>query len=245
MVEERTRLTDKLKAQIRRCHPAFLKVAPDLGRTWALELWTLAPMPRKARRASAEDVPAALRDTPVPTAPGTAEAVAESAGRIVRRLKVLNAEIKEVRTEIGQAVDRVGAMEGGQAVGILRSVPGIGPAVLAVILSEAFDSVRKAELQALRCYFGIAPVTKRSGRTILVQRRLAANGRLRNAAHHWATAAIQRDKVSRAICHALRSRGHKHARAPGSVADRLLGVACRMIETGQTFDPERQSKAAL
>ena len=161
------------------------------------------------------------------------------------RTQALNAEIKEIRTEIGRAVDRVGAMEGGQAVGILRSVPGIGATVLAVILSEAFDSVRKAELQALRCYFGVAPVTKRSGRTVLVQRRLAANGRLRNAAHHWAMAAIQRDKTSRAICHALRSRGHKHARAPGSVADRLLGVACRMIETGQTFDPERRSKNAL
>ena len=125
---------------------------------------------------------------------------AESAERIVRRLKTLNAENRDVRTEIDQAVDRVKTMEGGQAVGILRSVPGIGPAVLAVILFEAFDSIRNAELQALRCYFGIVPVTKRSGRTILVQRRLAANGRLRNAA-------IQRDKVSRAKYHALRSRG--------------------------------------
>ena len=119
--------------------------------------------------------------------PGTAEAVVESAGRIVRRLKALNAEIKEIRSEIEQAV------------GILRSIPGIGPAVLVVILSEVFDSIRKAELQALRCYFGLAPVTKRSGRTILVQRRLA---------------------------------------------DRLLTVVCRMIETGQTFDPERRSKGA-
>ena len=260
LVEERTRLINKLKAQIRRYYPAFLKAAPDLGRTWALDLWTLAPTPGKARRVrlssveavlrksrartSAEDVLAALRDKPVPTAPGTAEAVAESAGRIVKRLKALNAEIKEIRTEIGRAVDRVGAMEGGQAVDILRSVPGIGATVLAVILSEAFDSVRKAELQALRCYFGVAPVTKRSGRTVLVQRRLAANGRLRNAAHHWAMTAIQRDKISRAKYHALRSRGHKHARALRSVADRLLGVACKMIETGQTFDPERLSKAA-
>ena len=221
--KKRTRLINKLKAQIRRYYPAFLEAAPDLGRTWALDLWTLAPTPGKARRVrlssveavlrksrartSAEDVLAALRDKPVPTAPGTAEAVAESAGRIVRRLKALNAEIKEIRTEIGRAVDRVGTMEGGQAVGILRSVPGIGATVLAVILSEAFDSVRKAELQALRCYFGLAPVTKRSGRTVLVQRRLAANGRLRNAAHHWAMAAIQRDKTSRAKYHALRSRG--------------------------------------
>ena len=135
-------------------------------------------------------------------------------------------------------------MEGGDAVEILQSVPGIGAAVLAVILSEAFDSVRRADLQALRCYFGVAPVTKRSGRTILVHRRQAANGRLRNAAYHWAMAAIQRDRVSRANCYALRSRGHNHARALRSIADRFLKVVCKMIETGQTFDPQRQSKGA-
>ena len=86
------------------------------------------------------------------------------------------------------------------------------------------------------------PVTKRSGRIILVRRRLAANRRLADAACHWAMATIQRDAASRAICHALRSRGH--AQALRSVADRFLNVVCKMIETGQTSDPERRSKAA-
>ena len=262
LVEDRTRLINKLNAQLRRYYPAFLEAAPDLGRTWAFDLWTLAPMPQKARRvrlasveavlrknrvrtARAESVLTVLRSKPVPTAPGTAEAVADSAGRLFRRLKALNAEIKDVQKKIKQLVDRIGTMEGGGAVDILRSVPGIGPGVLAVILSEAFDSVRRADRHALRCYFGVAPVTKRSGQTILIQRRQAANGRLRNAAYHWAMAAIRCDRVSRANCHALRSRGHKHARALRSIADRLLGVVCKMIETGQTFDPERQSKGAL
>ena len=29
-----------------------------------------------------------------------------------------------------------------------------------------------------------------------------------------------------------------------STADRLLNVVCKMIETGQTFDPERRSEGA-
>ena len=261
LVEDRTRLINKLKAQLQRYYPAFLEAAPDLGRTWAFDLWTLAPTPQKARRvrkssveavlrknraraARAESVLDVLRGKPVPTAPGTVEAVAESVGRLFRRLKALNAEIKDVRKEIEKIVDRIGKMEGGSAVEILRSVPGIGSTVLAVILSEACDSVRKADLHAPGCYSGVAPVTKRSGRTVQVQRRQAANGRLRNAAYYWAMAAIRCDPVSRANCRALRCRGHKHARAPGSVADRLLNVVCKMIETGQTFDPERQSKGA-
>ena len=185
----------------------------------------------RTRPSRAEAVLAALRSKAVPTAPGTVEAVAESAARTVRRLKDADAEIKDVRNRSKEVLDRIKEAEGGRAVEILESVPGIGAAVLAVILSEGFDSIRRADLHA-------------SGRTILVQRRLAANRRLVNAACHWAMAAIQRDAASRAICHALRSRGHGHARALRSVADRLLNVVCKMIETGQTFDPERRSEGA-
>ena len=98
----------------------------------------------RVRTSRAESVHAALRGKPVPTAPGTVEAVADSAKRIVNRLKALNAEIKEIRTQIEKVLDRIKIMEGGQAVDILSPVPGIGPTVLAIILSEAFDSGRPA-----------------------------------------------------------------------------------------------------
>ena len=38
---------------------------------------------------------------------------------------------------------------------------------------------------------------------------------------------------------ALRARGHRHARALRSVADRLLNVACAMLRDGTCFDPHR------
>ena len=105
----------------------------------------------RARASRVESVLDVLRGKPVPTAPGTVEAVAESIGKLFRRLKTLNAEIKDVRNEIEKIVDRIEKMEGGSAVEILRSVPGIGSTVLAVILSEACDSVRKADLHAPGC----------------------------------------------------------------------------------------------
>ena len=187
-----------------------------------------------------EAILACLRGKAVPTAPGTVEAVSEAAGRIVGRLKACNEEIKEIRSRTREAVGRIRSAEGGRAIEILESVPGIGATVLAVIISETFDSILRADLRALRCCFGVAPATKRSGREIRVQRRLAANNRLANAAHHWAMAAVQRDPASKAKYSALRKRGHKHARTLRGIADRLLGVVCKMLETGQTFDPERQ-----
>ena len=68
-------------------------------------------------------------------------------------------------------------------------------------------------------------------------RRLAADDRLRNATYHWARTAAQRDPASHNKYQALRARGHGHARALRSVADRLLGVACAMLRDGACFDP--------
>ena len=44
---------------------------------------------------------------------------------------------------------------------------------------------------------------------------------------------------SRARYKALRERGHGHARALRTVADRLLYVACAMLRRGEVFDKER------
>ena len=215
---ERTRLINKLKANLRSYRRAFLEAAPDLGTGWAVRLWELAPTPDRARRGRKASVEAALRKSrarlrgkAVPPAPGTVKTVSEAAGRIVSRLKACNEEIKEIRSRIREAVGGTRSAEGGRAIEILKSVPGIGTTILAVIISEDFDSIRRADVRALRCYFGVASVTKRSGREILVRRRLAANTRLANAANHWAMNAVEQDPASKAKYSALRQRGLKRA----------------------------------
>jgi transposase IS116/IS110/IS902 family protein len=89
---------------------------------------------------------------------------------------------------------------------------------------------------------GSAPVTRRSGKSRIVVRRHACNRRLSNAAYNWARVAVQHDPTSRAKHDALRARGHGHARALRSVVDRLLNVACAMLETRTLFDPSFASK---
>ena len=123
-------------------------------------------------------------------------------------------------------------------------MPGIGVGVLATLLSEGHDVLRRRDYAALRCLCGVAPVTKRSGKSLYVERRLAAHGRLREAVFHWARSAARYDAVSRGKYQALRARGHGHARALRSVADRLLNVACAMLRDGACFDPQRVRVAA-
>jgi transposase len=120
---------------------------------------------------------------------------------------------------------------------ILASLPGVGRIVLATLLAEAWEALQRRDYAALRSLTGVAPVTKRSGKSLIVIPRQACQQRLSNAMYHWARVAVQRDRTRRAKYAALRARGYSHGRALRSVADRLLNVACAMLKTGTTFNP--------
>jgi len=84
----------------------------------------------------------------------------------------------------------------------------------------------------------VAPVTKRSGKSHLVSMRYAAHPRLRNAVFYWTRSAIQNNANIRGRYGELRKRGHSYGRAIRGVADRLLGLACILLQRQTVFDPE-------
>ena len=53
---------------------------------------------------------------------------------------------------------------------------------------------------------------------------------------HWAGIAVMHDPTSKAKYAALRKRGHGYYRSLRSVGDRLLFVACKLLEKGELFD---------
>ena len=125
-------------------------------------------------------------------------------------------------------------------VEILRSLPGVGRMVTATMLTEASGPLADRDYATLRAYTGAAPVTKRSGkRAFFVQMRYACKRRLRQALYHWSRTSIQHDAAARAYYDALRARGHHHARALRSVADRWLRILVAMLTTRTLYDPSR------
>ena len=70
-------------------------------------------------------------------------------------------------------------------VTILRSLPAVGRIVLATLLAEASDALHRRDYHALRCLSGVAPITKRSGKSRIVIMRQAVHVRLRNSVYHW------------------------------------------------------------
>ncbi len=126
---------------------------------------------------------------------------------------------------------------------IIQSMPGAGRIVTVTLLAKADDALKARNHDALRCQCGVAPVTKRSGKSYRVQRRRAADRQLCEAAYHWARVAIQHDPISRRKYKSLRKKGHRHARALRTVADRLLLVLCVMLRNGALFQKSTEPEA--
>ena len=204
----------------------------------------------RIRRIDAAQALAILRKPAVVVAPGTIEAATAHIRTLIASLRLVNEQLKGAHRQLeilcarlAEPVEKTdeeadaGQMSEQRDVAILASMPGNGRIVLATLLAEAWDALQRRDYHALRALCGVAPITKRSGKSRIVIRRLACHPRLRNAVYHWANAAIQYDDKSRAKYDALRARGHSHARALRSVADRLLVVACAMLKNGTLFNP--------
>ncbi len=221
--EERNRLTNRIRQQLWRYYPQALDLGEDPGADWFLDIWALAPSPADATRLTDKKLARVL-----------------SANRIRR----INAS--EVRSILGRPALTVaaGTAEAAKAhiAAILRSLPGVGRIVLATLLAEAHQAIQARDYHAIRTLTGVAPVTKRSGKSCRVEMRQACSHRLRTAVYHWARVATQHDARSKARYAALRGRGCSHGRALRGVADRLLAVACAMLQTRTSYDPLKPSQ---
>ena len=268
--QERNRLTNRVRQQFWRYYPQFLDLADDPGADWVLALWAEAPTPARVahltekkiasalaahriRRITAAGALAILKRPALTVAPGTAEAAQAHIATVAERLRLVNRQIKDVTRRIDALVGQLAGPEShppGQDaeqhdVTILRSLPGVGLIVVATLLAEAPQAIQQRDYHALRTLTGAAPVTKRSGKSCHVEMRQACSHRLRTAVYHWARVAMQHDPASRGRYVALRARGHSHGRALRTVADRLLGVACAMLETRTLFDPSKAPAKVL
>jgi transposase len=266
---ERNRLGNRVREQLWRYYPQMLELTDDVAADWFLDLWRLVPVPDKAirirektlerllkqhriRRLDAAQILERLRAPPIPVAPGTIAAATAHLEAVAKRLELVNQQLVETNGQLDHLTERlVGAQDNteGQSieqrdVTILRSLPGVGRIVLATLLAEAWDALQRRDYHAMRCLCGVAPVTKRSGKSRIVLMRQAAHVRLRTAVYQWARVAVQHDQRSRIKYAALRSKGHGHARALRSVADRLLAVACAMLTSQTNFNPDLAAKGA-
>jgi transposase len=254
---EHRRICNQLRDLLFRYYPAMLRLSPAADDPWVWSILATAPLPEEAarlkaariqkilqkhriRRISAADVCRELQSQPLALTPGTAESIAEHVRFLIPLLQAVHEQRQRASQTQKELLDQAQSDDNVQektTVALLLSLPGVGPKVAATLLSEAWRSLAESDHAGLRCYAGIAPVTKQSGKSRLIRMRHGCNNRVREACYHWARVSAQHDVNSRAHYQRLRSAGHSHGRALRGLCDRLLTVLFAMLRAKKAYDP--------
>jgi transposase len=155
-------------------------------------------------------------------------------------------QLRIVLTEIATFDDRIAARFAAHADrDIFTSFPGAG-AVCAPRLAAALGTNRSrwtsaAELQA---YAGIAPVTKRSGKSVSVHHRLACPRFVKQTFHEFADQSIRFSRWARAYYDQQRARGSGHHAALRALAYKWMRILFRCWQERRPYH-EAEYIAAL
>lgn len=249
---DRRSLANQLRASVLRYLPVVLQVCEAADAPWFWDLLlclgdadkaprvrpaTIATLLKKhrLRKVKADDVVALLRKPFCKASAAISVNERERAKSLVRRLAVVHAERTRLNQERIALVEELGQPKADGApsdMGILLSMPGMGPSTGGALYADCLGLLLNGELAQLRGKTGVAPVTKQSGkfRPDIVM-RFACNWNLREAVHHAANSAVLRASRFKTKYDVLKARGHGHARALRGVADLMLHILVGMFKT--------------
>jgi transposase len=120
---------------------------------------------------------------------------------------------------------------------IYLSFPGLGDRLAARVAGELGDHICQYQSpNALQCYAGSAPVTRRSGKSeLVVACRLACNRYLRDAVLQWAFCSLEQSRWAREFYDAQRARGKRHYQALRALANRWLEILWHCLHNGVRY----------
>jgi transposase/transposase IS116/IS110/IS902 family protein len=127
------------------------------------------------------------------------------------------------------------AFPGGE---IYLSMPGLGDRLAARVAGEIGEHFAQFTTpNALQCYGGQAPVTRRSGRSeFVVARRLAYNRHLGTAVGQWAFCSLSRSAWAREFYDEKIAAGNNHHSALRKLGNRWLEVLWHCLDKGVLYD---------
>jgi transposase len=121
---------------------------------------------------------------------------------------------------------------------VYLSFPGLGDRLAARVAGEIGDHPQQfGSPNALACYAGKAPVTRRSGRSeLIVATRLACNRYLADAVQQWAFCSLRCSGWAREFYDAQRGRGKTHHAALRALGNRWLEILWHCLTRDQLYD---------
>ena len=265
LVAEKRRHSNRLRQQLHRFFPQVLELSSAADELWIWALLKIAPTPKHVERLSARrlqkllerfrirrfnvlEVARVLSEPPLPVAPGVTEAAHARIKILVPQLELIHEQLVDCEAQIKALLERLESGEGQEehrGVRILLSLPGIGRSVAATMLTEAFQPLAARDYSALRSICGVAPVTRRSGKSHSVLMRRACNHRLRAALTCLADNSRHASDWAAHIYEKARTRGCDHPHAIRILARAWLRVIWRAWQDRKPYDPEQHGAAML
>jgi hypothetical protein len=178
-----------------------------------------------------EEIYTRLREDQLAQSPVLEAAYGRIAASHVRMIVALTNEIGELENAL--SVD----FEKHPDAGIVRSLPGLGTVLGARVLGEFGDDPnRYANAKSRRNYAGTSPVTRASGKSLVVLARHSRNKRLAAALDQWAFCALRTSPGARCYYDELRARGKTHRQAVRQLANRFVGILHACLEQRIDYD---------
>jgi transposase len=251
-VNQRTKFVQKLTDALKQYFPLALELAGTLTSEQALALLERWPSHQQLRRAHPDSlrrfwkkyyrrperieelVQRARNDLPLTSDGAVVEPFEILTSALVQQLKALQRTIQQFDQRILQVMNQHEDAE------IFRSLPGAG-AALAPRLLVAFgtDRERYEHAAEVQSYSGTAPVTKRSGKSLQVQRRFACPKFLRQTFHEFADQARRFSRWSQAYYQLLRQRGKGHQAAIRALAFKWTRIIISLWKTRTPYEEDR------
>jgi transposase len=251
-VGDRTRLTNRVKALLKTYFPQALEWAGDLRQPAACEFLRAGPTLEALQQASRSE----LRDfydhhrrlstqerddlfrqidqaQPLTRDTALVEASALMAQGLAEQLSTAIAVIARLEQELEKLFSQHADHD------LFDGLPGAGDA-LAPRLATAFGSDRNRYESAedVQKFSGIAPVTKKSGKTTVVQWRLACPKFLRQTFQEFADASRKKSLWARAYYEQERKRGTDHHAAVRSLAYKWIRILYRCWKDRTPYDEQ-------
>lgn len=158
-------------------------------------------------------------------------------GSIERMIEILDGEIKEIREKIKNHIDNHPNLKNRKD--LLETIPGVGPATIAQLLSMDCTPERFEEIKDLVAFVGLNPRHRQSGSSIQGRSRISKTGdsTLRKALYLPAVSAKQHNPILKAFYERLLAAGKPKMVAICAVMRKLLHIIYGVLKTGKAFDP--------
>lgn len=250
----RQRQLNSLRSALRAFYPAALEAfGTDLALGEPVAVLALAPTPEQGRQLSrariagalrrggrqrnldqrAAQIQAALRSSQLAAAQPISQAYGVMTRATVAVVASLNQQIATLEEALTEGFNKHPDAK------TIRSRPGLGMVLGARVLGEfGDDPTRYPTAKSRKNYAGSAPITKASGRSLVVLARHARNRRLADALEQWAFCSLTQSAGARRYYDQLRARNKTHRQALRQLANRWVGILHTCLDHGLTYDEQ-------